>query len=148
MSVRCSCDCFTNRNFTGYPECMFAAPYGFGALFFFQCGDMRSSEWRAKNSLTLLFKRTVSRLFIQYQNCGYKTNGFQPHHFHKVYRGISSSSIDDSCAPLLQVLILPKSCISTNRIPNMFLDGCLTVGPTSAAMVIPLTYLTAFYYDV
>jgi hypothetical protein len=52
----------------------------------------------------LLFKRTVSRLFIRYQNCGYKTNGFQPRHFHKVYRGISSSSIDDLCAPLLQVL--------------------------------------------
>jgi hypothetical protein len=36
-------------------------PYGFGA-FLFQCGDVRSSEWCVKHSLTLLFKRTISRL--------------------------------------------------------------------------------------
>jgi hypothetical protein len=29
-----------------------------------------------KNSLTLLIKRTVSRLFITYQTHRYKTNGF------------------------------------------------------------------------
>jgi hypothetical protein len=31
---------------------MFATPYGFGALFFFQCEGVRSSEWCVKNSLT------------------------------------------------------------------------------------------------
>lgn len=64
---------FANRDSTRHPEHSFATPHGFG-VFFFQCGVMRSSEWYVKNSLTLLFKRTVSRLCIRYQTYGYKTN--------------------------------------------------------------------------
>jgi hypothetical protein len=79
-SVRCSYDCFTNRDFTGYPECLFATPYGFGALFFFQCGGVRSSEWCVKNSLTLLFKRTLTRPLMRHQTCEYKTNYFYVQH--------------------------------------------------------------------
>jgi hypothetical protein len=66
-------DFFANCDFTSYPGCFFAAPYGFGA-FFFQCGAVRSSEWCVKKLPKLLLKRTISRLCIRYQTCGHKTN--------------------------------------------------------------------------
>jgi hypothetical protein len=60
---------------------VFISFLGFG-VFLFQCGDVRSSEWCVKNSLTLLFKRTISRLFIRYQTYVYKTNGFTSIHLY------------------------------------------------------------------
>jgi hypothetical protein len=59
---------------------VFELTAGFGALFFFQCGGVRSSEWCVKNSLTLLFKRTLTHPLMQHQTCEYKTNDFYVQH--------------------------------------------------------------------